>query len=435
MPSRAEIRVRLEHVLRGIVIAVLAVMLWQSLQERSESASQAVNARGAGVGGALAKWSVLGKAPGRIHVQLDSTPSPRDRAWLGALAGAGSSVTWSGDVAPVMIDAEPVASPTGGTRILVAAPSGSSVVMGDDIGPIDTVRVQGAGAALAVSSVAGSVTARVSGSVASTLQRDSVALRKVLVIGDAGWESKFVVAALEEEGWKVDAFIRVAPGVDVTQGSAATIDTSRYSAVVALDGAAAPYANRIIEFARAGGGVLLTPQAATLDAMTPLRVGAVGRATAVARGVQTGGSVTLTTLALAPITSLRSDAVPLERQAGTVAIAARRVGAGRVLQLGYEDSWRWRMGGGDGAVRDHRVWWTGLVSSVAYAPRVARDAAATPVDEAPMVGLVAAIGPGMTTGSNATLSGQSSDWMIWMFALLTLGLLGDVASRRLRGAS
>src|SRR6185503_15174723 len=113
---------------------------------------------------------------------------------------------------------------------------------------------------------------------ASTIPRDSVMLHKVLVIGDAGWESKFVVAALEEAGWKVDAFIRVAPTVDVTQGSAAVIDTARYSAVVALDGAASPYASRIIEFARTGGGVVLAPPAASLDAMAALRAGAVGRA-------------------------------------------------------------------------------------------------------------------------------------------------------------
>lgn len=435
MPSRAEIRVRLEGVLRGIVIAALVVMFWQSLRGQSNSVSQAVNARGAGVGGALAKWSAMAKAPGRIHVQLDSVPSPRDRAWLGALAGAGSSVTWSGDVPPVMIDAEPIASPTGGTRILVAAPNGSSVVMSDGIGPIDTVQVQGAGAALAVNSVAGSVTARVRGSAASTLQRDSVVLRKVRVIGDAGWESKFIVAALEEEGWQVDAFIRVAPGVDVTQSSAPAIDTSRYSAVVALDGAAAPYANRIIEFARTGGGVLLAPQAATLDAMTPLRIGVVGRATAEALAAQIAGAVTLTTLSLSPITSLRIDAVPLERQAGTVAIAARRVGAGRVLQLGYEDTWRWRMRGGEDAVRDHREWWTGLVSNVAYAPRVARESAATPIDEAPMAGLVASIGPRTSGSAFVNLSRSQSESTAWLFVFMTLGLIGEVASRRLRGAS
>lgn len=435
MLSRAEMRVRLEHVLRGIVIVVLAVMLWQSLHKQIDSGGQAVSARGVGVRGALAEWSALPKAPGRIHVQLDTVPSPLERAWLGAIAGAGSSVTWSGDLPPVMIDAQPVASPTGGTKVLVAAPSGFSVLMSDDVGVIDTVRAQNAGAGLALTSVAGHLTARVKGSVASTLLRDSVVLHRVLVIGDAGWESKFVAAALEEEGWKVDAFIRVAPGVDVTQGSAAVIDTSRYSAVVALDGAASPYANRIIEFARMGGGVVLTPQAASLDAMAPLRAGGVGRAASEARAIQAGGSVSLATLALAPITSLRSDAVPLEKRAGTVAIAARRIGAGRALQFGYEDTWRWRMGGGKGAVRDHRAWWTGLVSSVAYAPRVPRATATTAIDEAPMIGLVAVIGPSTPAGFTSSLSGRPSDWMAWQFLLLALGLIGEVASRRQRGAS
>jgi hypothetical protein len=259
-------------------------------------------------------------------------------------------------------------------------------------------------------------------------------LHKVLVIGNASWESKFVVAALEEEGWKVDAFVRVAPGVDVTQGSAAVIDTSRYSAVIALDGAASAYANRIIEFARTGGGVILAPEAASLDALAPLRSGAVGRATSAARTIQAGGSVTLATLALSPIASLRSDAAPLERRAGAVAIAARRIGAGRSLQLGFEDTWRWRMGGGDAGVRDHRVWWTGLVSTVAYAPRTPRAATIPETDEAPMAGLVAAIGPRAPTTAVSSLGGGPSDWAALLFVLLTLALVGEVASRRLRGA-
>jgi hypothetical protein len=433
MPSRAETRVRLEHVLRGIVITVLGVMLWQSLREQTDSGGSSVSVRG--IDGALARWSALTKAPGGIHVQMTSVPSPVERAWLAALAGAGSGVTWSGDLPPVMIDAQPVAAPVGGTKVVVAAPSGSSIVMSDDIGVIDTLRTQNPGASLAIASFAGSLTARVKGSVASTAQRDSVLLQKVLVIGNAGWESKFVVAALEEAGWKVDAFIRVAPGVDVTQGSAAVIDTSRYSAVVALDAAASPYANRIIEFARTGGGVVLTPQAASLDAMVPLRAGAVGRASSETGRIQASGSVSLATLALAPITLLRSDAVPLEKRAGTVAIAARRISAGRALQLGYDQSWRWRMGGGEGAVQDHRKWWTGLVSSVAYAPRVPRSTALTASDEAPMVGLVAAIGPSTPAGAAANLSGKPLDWMAWLFVLLTLGLIGEVASRRLRGLS
>jgi hypothetical protein len=433
MLSRAEMRVRIEHVLRGIVIAALAVMLWQSLYQQDDSGREAVRARGVGEG--LPEWSVLSKTPDRIHVQMDSVPSPIERAWLGALAGAGSSVTWSGDLPPVMIDVQPIASPTGGTRVFVAAPSGSSVVVSDDVGVIDTLRAQHAGAALSLNSIADQLTARVEGSAASTVPRDSVVLHKVLVIGDAGWESKFVVAALEEEGWKVDAFIRVAPAVDVTQGSAAVIDTSRYSAVVALDAAASPYANRVIEFARTGGGVVLAPQAASLDAMAPLRAGAVSRGTSEARAIQAGELVSLTTLALAPITSLRGDAVPVEEREGAVAIAARRIGAGRALQLGYEDTWRWRMRGGEEAVRDHRGWWAGLVSSVAYAPRVPRATLTAETDEAPMIGLVAAIGPSMPAGALSILPTKPSDWIAWVFLLLALGLIGEVASRRVRGAS
>jgi hypothetical protein len=428
-------RVRLEHVLRGIVIAILAVMWWQSVREPTDSGGQLVSARGVGVRRSLVEWSALARAPNQIHVQLDSVPPPVERAWLGALAGAGSSVTWSGDILPMMIDAQPVASPTGGTKVLVGAPSGSSVVMNDDVGVIDTLRSQSAGATVVLNSVAGDLRARVNRSVASTVQRDSIVLHKVLVIGDAGWESKFVVAALEEEGWKVDAFIRVAPGVDVTQGSTAPIDTSRYSAVIALDGAAAPYANRIIEFARAGGGVVLTSEAASLDRMAPLRAGAVGRATSEAPAIQTSGSATLATLAYAPITSLRSGAVPLARRAGAVTIAATRIGAGRALQLGYEDTWRWRMGGGDEAVRDHRIWWTGLVSNVAYAPAVQRRASTTLTDETPTSGLVAAIGPGVPARSMASLSSKPFNWNAWLFVLLALGLTGEVASRRLRGIS
>jgi hypothetical protein len=426
-------RVLLEHVLRGVVLGVLALMLWQSLRQETVSGGEVVRAHG--IPGELADWSALAKAPGEIQLQLDSVPSPLERAWLGALAGAGSNVTWSGDIPPVMIDAQPVASPTGGTRVFVAAPSGSSVVVSDDVGAVDTVRAQTAGATLALASTAGQLTASVKGSVASAVQRDSLSLNRVLVIGSAGWESKFVVAALEEAGWKVDAFIRVGPGVEVAQGSAAVIDTSRYSAVVALDGAASPYANRIVEFARRGGGVVLAPQSATLDAMAALRAGVVGRATSDPRATQASGSVSLATLTLAPITSLRSDAIPLERRGGVVSTAARRIGAGRVLQLGYEETWRWRMGGGEGALRDHRAWWTDLVSSVAYAPRVRGTTSAVGTDVAPLLGLVAAIGPGTGRTTVSDLSGIQAEWTAWLFALLAFGLIGEIASRRLRGAS
>ncbi len=427
-------RVRIEHVLRGIVIVVLAVMLWQSLHDPVESGSRAVSARAIGRA-TLSNWSLFPKAPGQIHLQLDSVPSNIERAWLGALAGAGSSVTWGGDLPALMIDAQPVASPTGGTKVRVAAPSGSSVVLSDDVGVIDTLRAQGTGAAITLNAVADHLTGRVKGSAASTVTRDSALLRKALVIGDAGWESKFVVAALEEEGWNVDALIRVGPKVDVTQGSATVIDTSRYSAVVALDGAASRYANRIIEFARTGGGVVLGRQAASLDAMALLRAGVVGRAITETSAIQTGGVISHATLRLAPITSLSSGAIPFEKRGAAVAIAAERIGAGRLLQLGYEDTWRWRMSGDEGAVRDHRLWWARLVSSVAHASRIPRTTATMSTDEAPLIGIVTAIGSATPLEAVSDLSGSRAEPMAWLFVLLTLGFIGEIASRRLRGAS
>ena len=431
MPSRAEMRVRAEQLLRGIVIIVLAIMLWQSLHDTSNAGGRTVSARGIRRG-ALAEWSAFAKAPPKIHVQLDSVPSTVERAWLGALAGAGSRVSWSGDLAPVMIDARPVASPSGGTKVLVAAPTGSSVVVSDDVGPIDRVSAQNTGALLVLNAAPDRLTARVMASVASASTADSVVLHKVLVIANAGWESKFAVAALEEEGWKVDASIRVAPGVDVTQGSLAAIDTSRYSAVVALDGASSSYANRILAFAQMGGGVVLAPEAASLDAMAPLRTGTVGRAETPAAPV--GGSITIGTIPLAPITSLRNDAVVVERRGAAVALAARRIGAGRVLQSGYEDTWRLRTRGGDESVRDHRQLWTRLVSGVAYAPRAPRPAVTAREDQAPMIGLVAALGPNALSRPTTNLSGGQSALMVLLFALLALALVGEVAWRRLRGA-
>jgi len=424
-------RIRIEQVLRGIVIIALAVMLWQSLHGQSNAGARTVSARGIRPS-ALADWSTLAKAPATIHVQLDSVPSTIERAWLSALAGAGSAVTWSGDIAPLMIEAQPVASPSGGTKVLVAAPTGS-VVVNDDVGPIDTLRAQSAGAMLSLSASQDRLTARVKGSAASTSTADSLTLHRVLVIADAGWESKFAIAALEEEGWKVDASIRVAPGVNVTQGSVAVIDTSRYSAVVALDGTSSQYAGRMLAFAQMGGGVVLASEAASLDAMAPLRAGAVGRAEA--RPASGGGSISLATVGLAPITSLRSDAVVVERRGGSNALAARRIGAGRVLQSGYEDAWRLRTGGGDNAVRDHRQLWSGLVSRVAYAPRATRLAVTANEDQAPMVGLVAALGPKALSRPTTNLPGGQSGAMFLLFSLLALALIGEVASRRLRGAS
>ena len=407
-------------------------MLWKSLWATPSARNDEIGARA--LAGMLPRWSTMATPPRRIDVELDSAPSPLERDWLRALAGAGSRIGWTGDMPAVMIATEPVASPVGGLRVRVAAPAGSEVELSDAAGALDTVQARDAGATLAVSSVAGNITARVNHSAATTIPRDSVTLRKILVIGNAGWESKFVIAALEEDRWKVDAFVPVAPGVDVTQGAIAAIDTSRYSVVVALDDAVAPYASRIADFVRSGGGVVIAPAAAALDAMSTMRAGAPGTVVPIASGILANSSVSLATLALSPITGLKSDAVPLDRRVGAISVAARRVGAGRALQYGYEDSWRWRMGGGENSVRDHRVWWTGLVSGVAYALRSSAGGNAVPTDDAPVARLVAAIGPRTAGQGVARQRVNPTHWMAWLFIFLSLALIAEVASRRLRGA-
>jgi hypothetical protein len=51
-----------------------------------------------------------------------------------------------------------------------------------------------------------------------------------------------------------------------------------------------------------------------------------------------------------------------------------------------------------------------------------------------MAGLVAAIGPRVSTIAVSKLAGGPSDWAALLFVLLTLAVVGEIASRRLRGA-
>jgi hypothetical protein len=431
MRFHADQRRRLEHSLRVIVVIALGLMLWQSSRERTAVEIRTIHRRGLGAG-ALAEWSTMANASA-IHVELVRVPTRVDRAWLAALAAGQSDVTWGGDLPPLMIAVQPVASPAGGANALIAAPSGSSVAV-EDGGASDTVSANNPGMRLTLTSGGNHVTAGVKGSFASTAPRDSVLLRKLLVIGTAGWESKFVIAALEEEGWDIDARIRAAPNVDITQGAMAMLDTSRYAAVIALDGAATPHASRMTEFARTGGGVVLASRAASPEAFAELRAGVNTRASAGSNPAADGGSVSLASLSSAPIVSLKSDAVAVERRAGAVTVAARRLGAGRALQIGYENTWRWRMGGDTDAVDEHRRWWTGLVSSVAHAPRVERGVIPSITDDAPTIGIVGALGSASAGTPPATLIGSRSLWA-WLLALLIVGLVGEVISRRLRGAA
>jgi hypothetical protein len=340
-------------------------------------------------------------------------------------------VGWTGELQPIAITASSIASPDRGTNVVIAAPRGSIVELRDDIAPFDTVQADEGGARFAVHAD-GPFIARVSGSRAVAVRGDSSILRRVLVLGSAGWESKFTTAALEESGWKVDAMIRVAPGVDVSQSAGYHIDTARYSAVVALDESASPWADAIDEYARSGGGVIIG-SAAAAKMPQALRVAPVGPAVMIPM-TPSAVPVTLEKTPLSPLQSLPADAIVLRRRGEDVAVAARRYAAGRVIEIGYPESWRWRMAGDERAAEDHRQWWSGLVSAVAYAPRVSLPVAAADADNAPFAALVSAIGPPTSPELAAKQRAPASRSMAWLALLLSITLLSEITSRRLRGA-
>jgi hypothetical protein len=417
--------------LRAISIVLLAWMLWLSLdRDRTESV---VSAGTGNLDAALDDWSRSGIAPNRIAVELDSTPSPEQRDWLRALRGAGSEVTWSGDLPPVAVATRGVPAPNGGITVLAASKGEAQVRIFDAIGPLDTADSRGGGAAFTIPSADEFVAARAGGSTARAPLPDSVTLRRLLVLGSAGWESKFVVAALEEAGWSVDASIYVAPGVSVTQGAASPIDTSRYSAVIALDGAASSRAGEIIRYVTSGGGLLLSGAAASIEAFASVRPAAPGRILAPVTLDSEGAPTTLASLGVIPAASLRPDAIVLERRGAAAITSARRHVAGRVLQQGHLETWRWRMSGRDKSVEDHRDWWTRSVASVAFAPTVRSSSDAAALDPAPVAGLVGALGASSAARGPGLASAAASISLWWLAAALALCLLGEWSSRRLRG--
>ena len=430
MPSRADVRAAIETALRALSITILALMLWLSLDRGRPE--RVVSARSANLGPALRDWSSSGLAPDRVSLQLDRTPTPAHRDWIRALSHANTDLTWRGSLPLAAVSVAPVPSPRGGITVLAAAPSANRVSIEDDLGLIEGENAFRGGTRFLVPSASGSVIAKVGGTTARASLPDSVRIGRVLVIGSANWETKFVTAALEEDGWKVDADIRVAPGASVTQGASSQIDTARYSAVVALDGSAASRGSDIARYAASGGGVVLAGTTASLEAFASIRAGAVGRVQSPSATEGEPGSVPAASLSISPIVGLRPDAIPLTSENGFVVSAARRHVAGRVLQTGYIDTWRWRMSGGANSPAEHREEWTRAVASVAYAPTVRSSALAT--DDAPIAGLVAALGPS-SQQRGQTLASAAGSISLWLFfAILSLSLLGEWASRRMRGS-
>ncbi len=487
--ARAAWRLDAERALRVCALLVLVIMI--ALAARPSTEQPAAIASGSDIGPALIRWSAAA-TPERVHVVLDSVPSPETRDWLVAMRKTSARVTWEGDALTTSaIQIIPVADPRNPARILVAAPPASMARLSDDLGMVDSVLIHAGGATITVPHLSGVARVITGSSAATAIIRDSVLLRPVLVLGTAGWEAKFVVAALEEHGWKVEARLAVSPNGDVAQSivdaarvaptpvargadtaavprdtpvvnpniarlraaAAArtarvaalrartvqpshplTIDTSRYSAVIAIDTVALRYAAQIIAYVESGGGLVAVGEGAGLSALAPI-LPAVADRSKTALSQPPDSAAPREMLAMTPLAQLRSDAVVLERQKSGVSIAGWRAGNGRALQVGYRDTWRWRMSGVESdPVAAHRIWWSALLSSVAYAPLLPISVHEG-VEPTPLATLVASLGPSARSSASLLTTFRANSLTPILFGILLCCLFAEWVSRRTRGTA
>ena len=431
--ARVSSRTIVEWFLRVLGVAALLVSLWLAL--RTQHAQPMAWARGGKVRSALALWSTR-EAPKHAHAVFDSVPTPDLRDWIAALPAAGTRTTWEGaTLKPGAVAVEPVADPNKLARIWLAAPNGSVVVVRDSVSQIDSVHMRTSGAVVTASDLTGAVHATIGGTTASALLRDSLTIKPILVLGIAAWEGKFILASLEEHGWQADAQFPLSPKTagTVIQGDPnLTIDTAHYGAVIALDSSAAKYAGQITNFVQHGGGFIAAGDAAALPAFASLMPGVAG------------GQILSTPFSndtlhprhsfeLIPITHLKPGAVVIERRDSTISVAGRRIGTGRVLQVGYVDTWRWRMGGMESdPARGYQLWWSNMVSSIIDAPRNALPVSGT-VEPTPMASLVATLGPSETEQAPQANPLDDPRLLPILFGIMMGAFLLEWASRRLRG--
>ena len=431
MRSRVELRLGLEWVLRVALVVALAVALWRSLPAARIGAASI--ATGAETLSPSLREATGASGIGAIDVDVDATILPMQRAWLVALRRAGLDVRWHGSPPALALGAERAREPDAPVRFRLASAPGVAVVLADSVGVIDTLRPRAGGMALEVADVVGVVHAQRGHFAASVPIPAPGERRAVLVLGRAGWESKFVLAALGEAGWQVRARLPAAPGVAVIDPALLPIDTARYDAVVALDSSAVDLAPAIARFVAQGGGLVAAGSALGL---APLRSDLPARAgdRRPGRILLDGDTLGRADLPLRPLVAVRADAVPLERQPAGLATAVSRAARGRVAAVGYDESWRWRMQGGAAGEAAHRAWWSRMVGLVAPERSVHGDAASATVDAAPTAALVAALGPPSSAAASASAP-ASSPRPLALLMLIVVALLAETASRRFRGAS
>lgn len=439
MRLRHRLRLLFERTTRAAALALIVLLIGHAIYSLRERPS--LRADGPAVEDALTRWSTT-ETPRRIHVALDSLPAPHVRDWLAAFPGAGTAASWNGQTpAPGAVSVEPVADPQRPSKVWVASQPGASVELRDELGALDSTTAQGFGTVFVLPRLEGRVEASIGGNdlasngLASNDLQDSVSLKSALVVAMAGWEGKFIAAALEERGWEVEARFAVAPSGDVEQGAGRIrLDTARYSFVVAVDSVIARYADQLPRYVRQGGGLVVVGEASSVRALEPLLPARWGIPTRPTDFRPENIDDPRRSLALGDLYRLKDGAMVLETREDDVAVAGWRVGDGRVIQIGYLDTWRWRMAGlADDAVEAHRLWWSALASGVAYAPRFDRQVPGL-VEPTPLATLVERIGT--PAPRELELAGILDDPRLlpFLFGLLVGLLMLEWLSRRLRGA-
>lgn len=466
MRSRTE---PLERVLRTLALLALGAAWWTSRTAARDAvvavpADTLVVARdddaadrarsGARLAARLsARLADAGAAP--VHLRLREVPAPELRALLQAGREAGVSLTWSAvsedGLPPLGLSLVARDDPQGGALVRATTGSGRSLTLRDAIGWLDSARVDSLGITWTLPSDLAEACVDDDGTRACARSSARAARTRVRVYATPGWEGQFTVRALEEAGYTVDARFAIAPRVEVRAGRPEPLDTGRYVAVVALDSAAWPDAPAIARFVRAGGGLVVVGGAAFgAPSALPL-AGAVATALPAIPGALRGPSPR-EGLPLHPIVRPARDAVVLERGSRPgepVALAARRVGLGRVVQAGWSALWEWRMTGGEDAVGAHREWWRTQLARAAGARATTVDTAANQAgaeppradvatwhagDAAPLADLVARVGPAApaTTAMAPTdrVALPSPGWLV----TAALALVVEWWLRRRRGA-
>ena len=419
MRSPAERRIPWERGARGLALAIVVLVLlrvvWRAALTRDVSSAPTV------------------------HVDVTGELTAQARDTLVARARAGDAVTWSGDVAAIAAVAEPVRDPS--ARTIISAVSDGALALSDSLGAIDSLPA--GGGAVTASGLRGDVRVGEGRTGARAATPAAMLPGRVLVLGRVGWESKFAIAALEEAGWSVDARLRLSDTMHVTQGDPRTRAFEAHAVVIALDTLLGAEATALMRFVRTGGGLVLSGEAVAAPAMATIAPARPGARVEGAQGAF-DADAPQRALPLRPLESLRPDAVVLERRDGIIAVAARRLVGGRVVQAGYDETWRWRMQGGASGARDHREWWSQLVATAAAASapsKVGDDALVRSADRstgstdgsAPRATLVQRLGPPVPAAPPTPSAPRALP--VWLGILTLTLLVAEWASRRARGAA